>query len=167
MRDSATAKSTSSWDSRFLRSLFAKAASRICIGSASMSTSSSSSSSDELSLSRGDPSGANLVNLRWIFRRKTHFSREFAARTARWYKTENRTANPACWTIRFPLEPRSLRRRTCGCERSVKIKSLETTKINQNQIGSFSAVSTPIFASKYSLESSWRDLHNALLCTAL
>ena len=33
--------------------------------------------------------------------------------------------------------------------------------------GSFSAVSTPIFASKYSLESSRRDLHNALLCTGL
>ena len=33
--------------------------------------------------------------------------------------------------------------------------------------GSFSAVSTPIFASKYSLESSRRDLHSALLCTAL
>ena len=31
----------------------------------------------------------------------------------------------------------------------------------------FSAVSTPIFASKYSLESSRRDLHNALLCTVL
>ena len=33
--------------------------------------------------------------------------------------------------------------------------------------GSFSAVSKPIFASKYSLESSRRDLHNALLCTVL
>ena len=33
--------------------------------------------------------------------------------------------------------------------------------------GSFSAVSTPIFASKYALESSRRDLHNALLCTVL
>ena len=33
--------------------------------------------------------------------------------------------------------------------------------------GSFSAVSKSIFASKYSLESSRRDLHNALLCTAL
>ena len=33
--------------------------------------------------------------------------------------------------------------------------------------GSFSAVSKPKFASKYSLESSCRDLHNALLCTAL
>ena len=31
--------------------------------------------------------------------------------------------------------------------------------------GSFSAVSTPIFASKYALESARRDLHNALLCT--
>ena len=34
-------------------------------------------------------------------------------------------------------------------------------------MSSFSAVSTWIFASKYSLESSRRDLHNALLCTAL
>ena len=33
--------------------------------------------------------------------------------------------------------------------------------------GSFSAVSKPNFASKYTLESSRRDLHNALLCTAL
>ena len=33
--------------------------------------------------------------------------------------------------------------------------------------GSFSAVSKPNFASKYSLESSRRDLHNALLCTDL
>ena len=32
---------------------------------------------------------------------------------------------------------------------------------------SFSAVSKPIFATKYSLESSRRDLQNALLCTAL
>ena len=35
----------------------------------------------------------------------------------------------------------------------------------QTSRGSFSAVSTPTFASKYSLESSRRDLHNALLCT--
>ena len=34
-------------------------------------------------------------------------------------------------------------------------------------MSSFSAVSKRIFASKYSLESSRRDLHNALLCTAL
>ena len=33
--------------------------------------------------------------------------------------------------------------------------------------GSFSAVSKPNFASKYSFESSRRDLHNALLCTVL
>ena len=33
--------------------------------------------------------------------------------------------------------------------------------------GSFSAVSKPNVASKYSLESSRRDLHNALLCTVL
>ena len=34
--------------------------------------------------------------------------------------------------------------------------------MNKTSRGSFSAVSTPIFASKYSLESSRRDLHNAL-----
>ena len=33
--------------------------------------------------------------------------------------------------------------------------------------GSFSVVSKPNFASKHSLESSRRDLHNALLCTVL
>ena len=33
--------------------------------------------------------------------------------------------------------------------------------------GSFSAVSKPNFPSKYAFESSRRDLHNALLCTAL
>ena len=33
--------------------------------------------------------------------------------------------------------------------------------------GSFSAVSKPNFASNYAFESSRRDLHNALLCTAL
>ena len=37
----------------------------------------------------------------------------------------------------------------------------------QTSRGSFSAVSMPIFASKYSLESSRRGLHNALLCTVL
>ena len=37
--------------------------------------------------------------------------------------------------------------------------------LTQSLQGSFSAVSTPIFASKYSLESSRRDLHDGLLCT--
>ena len=37
----------------------------------------------------------------------------------------------------------------------------------QTSRGSFSAVSTPIFASKYALESSRRDLQIALLCTVL
>ena len=39
--------------------------------------------------------------------------------------------------------------------------------VNQTSRVSFSAVSTPILVSKYSLESSRRDLHNALLCTVL
>ena len=41
------------------------------------------------------------------------------------------------------------------------------TESGQTLKGSFSAVSKPIFASKYSLESSRRDLHITLLCTAL
>ena len=41
------------------------------------------------------------------------------------------------------------------------------TESGQTLPGSFSAVSTPIFASKYALESSRRDLQNALLCTVL
>ena len=41
------------------------------------------------------------------------------------------------------------------------------TVSGQTLQGSFSAVSKPNFASKYSLESSRRNLHNALLCTVL
>ena len=44
-----------------------------------------------------------------------------------------------------------------------KISRARTSELQ----GSFSAVSKPNFASKYSLESSRRDLHNALLCTVL
>ena len=40
-------------------------------------------------------------------------------------------------------------------------------KICKFLAGSFSAVSRPNFATKYAFESSRRDLHNALLCTAL
>ena len=39
--------------------------------------------------------------------------------------------------------------------------------IGQTLEGSFSAVSKPNFARTYAFESSRRDLHNALLCTAL
>ena len=48
--------------------------------------------------------------------------------------------------------------------RSIRFTSFIRTLTSR---GSFSAVSTPIFATKYSLESSRRDLHNALLCTVL
>ena len=41
------------------------------------------------------------------------------------------------------------------------------TESGQTLQSSFSAVSKPNFASKYALESSRRDLHNALLCTVL
>ena len=41
------------------------------------------------------------------------------------------------------------------------------SSIRQILQGSFSAVSKPNFSRKYAFESSRRDLHNALLCTAL
>ena len=41
------------------------------------------------------------------------------------------------------------------------------TESGQTLQSSFSAVSKPAFASKYSCEHSRRDLHNALLCTVL
>ena len=50
-----------------------------------------------------------------------------------------------------------------GRDTYVKIKSLggvNMWKLNQTLRGSFSAVSKPNFASKYSLESSWRDLQD-------
>ena len=47
-----------------------------------------------------------------------------------------------------------------------KFNISESSNLRTSQ-GSFSAVSKPIFASKYSLESSRRDLHNVLLCTVL
>ena len=43
----------------------------------------------------------------------------------------------------------------------------EVAESGQTLQGSFSAVSKLNLASKYSLESSRRDLHNALLCTVL
>ena len=42
-----------------------------------------------------------------------------------------------------------------------------TQGYRQTLDGSFSAVSKPNFAGKDAFESSRRDLHNALLCTAL
>ena len=41
-----------------------------------------------------------------------------------------------------------------------KAAALNMWKLNQTLSGSFSAVSKPNFASKYSLESSWRDLQD-------
>ena len=44
---------------------------------------------------------------------------------------------------------------------------LASLTVQQTSRGSFSAVSKPNFARKYSLESSRRDLHNAFLCTVV
>ena len=53
-----------------------------------------------------------------------------------------------------------------GWVREHRVPGLRRHGIRQTLEGSFSAVSKPNFASKYAFESSRRDLHNALLCTA-
>ena len=54
-----------------------------------------------------------------------------------------------------------------GGSREVRARGASRRGMRQTLEGSFSAVSKPNFASKYAFESSRRDLHNALLCTAL
>ena len=54
--------------------------------------------------------------------------------------------------------------------RDIAVKKIQTPSgppVGQIWQGSFSAVSKPNLASRYAFESSRRDLHNALLCTAL
>ena len=51
--------------------------------------------------------------------------------------------------------------------RSATCGGLLHRSIGQTLEGSFAAVSKPNFATKYAFESSRRDLHSALLCTAL
>ena len=58
-----------------------------------------------------------------------------------------------------PRPPRSARARAAS--------AASCRGMRQTLQGSFSAVSKSYFASKYAFESSRRDLHNALLCTAL
>ena len=54
-------------------------------------------------------------------------------------------------------------------EVGLRVPMLALTQLSNDQTlkGSLSAVSKPNFVSKYALESSRRDLHNALLCTGL
>ena len=61
---------------------------------------------------------------------------------------------------------RGSRKRTARSDLSLS-GSLWCILARQTLEGSFSAVSKPDFASKYALESSRRDLHNAPFCTAL
>ena len=65
----------------------------------------------------------------------------------------------------YPSQPSQ----TCAEEVHAQITMLGLTQLSNYLTlkGSFSAVSKPNFASKYALESSRRDLQNALLCTVL
>ena len=80
-----------------------------------------------------------------------------------------RQVEKECVTVRRPRhdELHDERRRHEGREgAAVDLGDLYAAS-EQTFQASFSAVSKPNFASKYSLESSRRDLHNPLLCTAL
>ncbi len=99
--------------------------------------------------------------MRW-FRRNHRFSTRKRRSTRSRRRRGSRCSRPK-------LPARSLRRpgsrRRSGAHKEWSEYWIEFSP--QTSRGSFSAVSTPIFASKYALESSRRDLHNALLCTGL
>ena len=75
------------------------------------------------------------------------------------------TRSRCSWYRRAPT-PTACR---CRCPRAIGRKRFQITDEVKKAmfLGSFSALSKPNFVSKYSLESSRRDLHNALLCTVL
>ena len=111
--------------------------------------------------------------------RKMHFSK---------MHFRNRSGS-ACrgfrWDPQFSWDPMNNNMRACafcaceGREMEMRIDKYQSSAfevlarraalrgVGQTLQGSFSAVSKPNFASKYAFESSRRDLHNALLCTAL
>ena len=66
-----------------------------------------------------------------------------------------------------PSAPAPVLRSTALVQLLHGARGLELADFQGTLEGSFSAVSKPNFASKYAFESSRRDLHNALLCTAL
>ena len=90
----------------------------------------------------------NLQNFRKMHFSKIHFSNIHFSKMQPSYR--RRSASPRG-------KPRSA---------SALPTLLSCHGIRQTLEGSFSAVSKPNFASKYAFESSRRDLHNALLCTA-
>ena len=66
--------------------------------------------------------------------------------------------------------PRDLKQAACAKRRAKSdtvLLDFRQALLRRTWQGSFSAVSKPNFASQYALESSRRDLHNALLCTVL
>ena len=83
------------------------------------------------------------------------------------YTTHSRSRGPQ-------LSVFFIRKRSCGSHAASLVSGAAARNMGdlyaesgQTLQGSFSAVSKPNFPSKYSLDSSRRDLHNALLCTAL
>ena len=74
-------------------------------------------------------------------------------------------------SLRWETSDRGARRARGGStsaeKSSPKRMGAAGRSIGQTLQGSFSAVSKPNFASRYSFESSRRDLHNTVLCTAL
>ena len=76
-----------------------------------------------------------------------------------------RVSRRRVWSHPSPLRPRASPLRPPASPPGVARYGVAA--IGQTLEGSFSAVSKRNFPSKYAFESSRRDLHNALLCTAL
>ena len=68
---------------------------------------------------------------------------------------------------RWCIQPPAARRCGCCADWPSSRARMPPDRDGQTLQGSFSAGSKRNFASKYALESSRRDLHNALFCTAL
>ena len=77
------------------------------------------------------------------------------------------STSPVKFAARSRPRPRSTTRPSSRPRTARRASRRFHGPIGKTLEGSFSAVSNPIFASKYAFESSRRDLHNAFLCTDL
>ena len=95
--------------------------------------------------------------LRWHWTLVRHEEWLPRAQACARFLTENKRSNVSVHVARLRGASHS----------AVHVRPVATSTYQQTLDGSFSAVSKPNFAGKYAFESPRRDLHNALLCTAL
>ena len=99
---------------------------------------------------------------RWRSRTRRTTSTSGRSRSTTWRSRTSRSRGRRAWAAKKKLE---ISKSNFKFPRARNIEIIRYYR--QTLQGSFSAVSKPNFASKHLLESSRRDLHNALLCTVL